>query len=100
MTGWRIGFACGCPDAIAPLSRLKDNIDSKQFAAIADAGAFALENASNSRTMDLYKKRRDALVDGLNASGWQVKKPDAAFYIWAKVPTDESSAQFAKRLLE
>lgn len=100
MTGWRIGFACGCPDAIAPLSRLKDNIDSKQFAAIADAGAFALENSSNSRTMDLYKKRRDALVDGLNASGWQVKKPDAAFYIWAKVPTDESSAQFAKRLLE
>jgi LL-diaminopimelate aminotransferase len=100
MTGWRIGFACGCPDAIAPLSRLKDNIDSKQFAAIADAASFALLEGDNSATLALYKTRRDALVSGLNAAGWNVEPPKATFYVWAKVPTSESSAEFAKRLLE
>lgn len=100
MTGWRIGFACGCPDAIAALSRLKDNIDSKQFAAIAQTGSFALEHGDNSATMELYRKRRDALVDGLNAAGWEIAKPKATFYVWAKVPTRERSAEFAKRLLE
>ncbi len=100
MTGWRIGFACGCKDAIGALSRLKDNIDSKQFAAIAEAGAYALDSANNSATMELYKKRRDVLVDGLTAAGWKVDKPKGAFYIWARVPTAESSAEFSKRLLE
>lgn len=100
MTGWRIGFACGNTDAIAALSRLKDNIDSKQFAAIADTGAWALENGDNSATMALYKKRRDVLVSTLNGAGWKVRSPEATFYIWARVPTNETSAEFSKRLLE
>lgn len=100
MTGWRIGFACGSNDAIKALGLLKDNLDSKQFAAIAETGAYALENADNSRTFDIYKKRRDILVDGLNELGWKIEKPKATFYVWAKVPTNETSAQFAKRLLE
>ncbi len=100
MTGWRIGFACGNPDAIGALSRLKDNIDSKQFAAIADTAAWALDHGDNSRTMEVYKKRRDVLVHALNEAGWNIQPPKASFYIWAKVPTDETSAGFAKRLLE
>lgn len=100
MTGWRIGFACGNPDAVSTLSRLKDNIDSKQFAAIANAAAYALENGDNSKTMELYERRCNALVDGLNAAGWKIEKPKATFYVWAKVPTSETSSEFAKRLLE
>lgn len=100
MTGWRIGFAAGQPEAIQNLGKLKDNIDSKQFAAIADTAAWALENADNSTTLEVYRKRRDALVDGLNAAGWAINKPKATFYVWAKVPTNESSAEFSRRLLE
>lgn len=100
MTGWRIGFACGNPNAISALSRLKDNIDSKQFAAIADAAAYALESADYSATIALYRQRRDALIDRLNAAGWHIEKPKGTFYVWAKVPTKESSAELAKRLLE
>ncbi|MER3413953.1 MAG: LL-diaminopimelate aminotransferase [Armatimonadota bacterium] len=100
MTGWRIGFACGAPSAVETLGRFKDNVDTKQFPAVAEAAAFALLEGDNSATMELYKKRRDALVGGLTQAGWRVEPPRATFYVWARVPTGESSADFAKRLLE
>ena len=100
MTGWRIAFALGNPDAIASLSKLKDNIDSKQFAGIAGAGAVALDTVDNSATMALYEKRRDLLCDGLNAIGWKVQKPKATFYIWAPIPAGYTSAEFSNLLLE
>ena len=82
MTGWRIGFAIGNPEAIGTLNRLKSNLDSKQFPAISLAAAHALLHLDNQPTLDLYKRRRDILVDGLNAIGWKVKKPDATLYVW------------------
>lgn len=101
MTGWRLGFACGNPTAVATLQLLKNNIDSKQFPAIAEAGAYALANLENEATMAMYQRRRDDLCDGLNAIGWPVTKPKASFYVWAKVPRpDLTSAEFAKLVLE
>ncbi|MCE5322299.1 LL-diaminopimelate aminotransferase [bacterium] len=99
MTGWRIGFAVGNKDLITHLNKLKSNIDSRQFPAVDIAAAYALENVSNQPTLDLYKKRRDILVDGLNGLGWNVKKPVASLYVWAKVPEGYTSADFAKMLL-
>lgn len=100
MTGWRIAFAVGNPDAVASLGKLKDNLDSKQFPAIAGAGAKALETVENDATMALYQKRRDLLCDGLNGIGWKVNKPKATFYVWAKVPNGYTSSEFANLLLE
>ncbi len=101
MTGWRLGFACGNPDAVATLQRLKSNIDSKAFPAIAEAGAHALDHVSNAETVALYQKRRDSLVDGLRSIGWPVEKPKAAFYVWARVPQEGmSSTEFAAALLQ
>ncbi|HZP81654.1 MAG TPA: LL-diaminopimelate aminotransferase [Chthonomonadaceae bacterium] len=100
MTGWRLGFALGNPDAIATLNKLKSNLDSKQFPAISLAGAYALLHGDNRATLELYKKRRDILCDGLNALGWKVRKPQATFYIWARIPAGYTSAEFAKLLLE
>jgi len=100
MTGWRIGMAFGNPDAIATLSKLKSNIDSKQFSAISRAAAYAIENVDNSATMELIERRRNILVDGLNSLGWSIPKPKATFYVWAPAPPGETSAGFAKRLLE
>lgn len=101
MTGWRLGFALGNADAIQTLSKMKSNIDSKQFPAIAEAGAWALKNLRNEDTIAMYQRRRDLLCDGLNAIGWNVKKPKATFYVWARVPrTDMTSAEFAREMLE
>lgn len=101
MTGWRLGFALGNPEAVDALNKLKSNLDSKQFPAIAEAGAFALNSLDNSETLAMYERRRDALCDGLNRIGWPVTKPKSAFYVWARVPVPGmTSAQFAAALLE
>jgi LL-diaminopimelate aminotransferase len=101
MTGWRLGFACGNPEAVATLQKLKNNIDSKGFTAVSEAGAHALDSGSNAETVAMYQARRDALVDGLRSIGWEVTKPKAAFYVWARVPVPGmSSAEFAGALLE
>ncbi|MDR3691201.1 MAG: LL-diaminopimelate aminotransferase [Fimbriimonas sp.] len=100
MTGWRLGFALGNPDAVNNLQRLKSNIDSKQFPAIAEAGAYALSQVDNSHTIAMYQRRRDFLCDGLNSIGWKVTKPRSAFYVWSRVPNpDMTSAEFCKELL-
>lgn len=101
MTGWRLGFALGNADAVNNLQRMKSNIDSKQFPAIAEAGAEALLNVDNKHTLDMYERRRDLLVDGLNEIGWKIEKPKSAFYVWAKVPrSDMTSAEFAGEILK
>lgn len=99
MTGWRIGFAVGNPDLISALNKLKSNLDSRQFPAIDIAAAHALDNVSNQATLDLYRRRRDILVDGLGQIGWKITKPLASLYVWAPVPEDFTSAEFAKLLL-
>ncbi len=100
MTGWRLGFAIGNPEAIATLNKLKSNLDSKQFPAVSVAGAYALLHGDNRATLELYRRRRDILCDGLNALGWKVPKPKATFYVWARVPEGHTSASFARLLLE
>ena len=100
MTGWRIGFAIGNAEAVGTLNRLKSNLDSKQFPAISLAAAHALLELDNQPTLDLYKKRRDILCDGLTALGWNVTKPKAALYVWTRVPEGYNAMSFAKKLLE
>ncbi len=100
MTGWRMGMALGNPDAIGALNKMKSNVDSKAFPAVARAAAYALENVDNTPSFELIRKRRDILVDGLNALGWSIPKPKATFYVWARVPEGETSMGFAGRLLE
>lgn len=101
MTGWRLGFACGNSEAVDALQKLKSNLDSKQFPAIAEAGAFALDKVDNLESQRIYQARRDALCAGLKKIGWEVTAPKASFYIWAKVPNPEmTSAEFAKELLQ
>ena len=100
MTGWRIGFAVGNAEAIGVLNKLKSNLDSKQFPAISLAAAHALLHGDNHATLELYKRRRDILCDGLNALGWKVSKPKATLYIWANVPDGHTAMSFSRLLLE
>lgn len=101
MTGWRLGFAAGNPDAVAALQKLKSNIDSKQFGAISEAGAAALRHVDNTATMKTYQKRRDLLCDGLAKHGWVIDKPKATLFVWAPIPrNDMTSAEFCAALIE
>ncbi len=101
MTGWRIGWVCGNASVIAALAQLKSNIDSGIFQPIQHAGIDALDGDQEplQRAITVYQARRDLLVEGLAKAGWQVPKPKAGLYIWARVPNQESSITFASRVL-
>jgi len=102
MTGWRVGFAVGNPSLIAHLRQIKTNLDSGIFQAIQYAAVKAMENADaiGSSLRKTYRARRDALVGGLTAAGWEVAVPEATFYVWASTPKGLPSAEVAARLLE
>lgn len=103
MTGWRLGFACGNAKLIQGLARVKSNIDSGVFSAIQLAGVEALKQADvfTKKMNRMYKKRRDLLVSGLKSLGWDVKPPEATFYLWCRIPQGAgSSMEFTKFLLE
>lgn len=102
MTGWRLGFACGNPELVSALAKVKSNIDSGVFFAIQWAGVAAFKNYDRhmKSVLKIYEERRDALCDGLGVLGWNIEKPKATFYVWCKVPPRYTSATFAKELLE
>jgi len=102
MTGWRLGFACGREDVVSALRTVKSNIDSGIFQAVQFAGIIALESdqAHIDELNQMYQRRRDVLVDGLNDLGWKVEKPKATFYVWIPVPPGYTSNELTKSLLE
>lgn len=103
MTGWRIGMAVGHAEAVQALGKIKTNMDSGIFKAIQEAVIPALDTQSDAFVAAqnaIYQKRRDIIVDGLNALGWNLPKPKATFYIWAPVPRGYTSEAFTLFLLE
>jgi LL-diaminopimelate aminotransferase len=89
MTGWRLGWACGNPQLVAALAKVKSNMDSGVFNAIQYAGIAALhmDPAEIEDMRAVYQERRDALINGCRSLGWKIDAPKAAFYVWAKVPS-------------
>jgi LL-diaminopimelate aminotransferase len=102
MTGWRLGFAVGNKAIIQGLGKVKSNVDSGVFDAIQIAGIAALNSPQTSvdEMNKIYENRRNALIEGLQAMGLEVKMPKATFYIWAPIPKGFNSISFAKLLLE
>jgi alanine-synthesizing transaminase len=50
----------------------------------------------------VYRERRDVLVKGLEAAGWEVPSPSASMFAWAPLPPalkDMGSLEFSKQLL-
>ena len=102
MTGWRIGFAVGNREAIDGLGAIKSNIDSGVFQAVQMAGIEAIRgDQSCVRDMvQVYSRRRDLMVKGLQDVGFEVESPRATFYLWIKVPEGYTSSELTERLLE
>ena len=103
MTGWRMGFAAGRADALAALLKVKNNIDSGPCPAVEQAAIHAIQHIDRQEIEDqreLYRRRRDILVAGLQQAGWSVKAPGATFYVWAKCPEGFDSMAITTRLLD
>jgi len=93
MAGWRIGFAVGNKEILKTLAKTKSYIDFGIFKPIQYAAIKALTGPQVcvKKTVEIYRKRRDTLVEGLRGIGWNVPSPKATFYVWARIP-DKYSA--------
>ena len=105
MAGWRIGFCLGNPKMINALGRIKSYLDYGAFQPIQIASIIALRECGKEtrEICNIYQKRRDVLVTGLNRSGWAVEPPKATMFLWAKIPRKHQSLgslEFSKMLLE
>ncbi len=53
------------------------------------------------RHNDIYRARRDRVVEVLRELGLHVDPPKASLYVWARLPEGErSSGEYAQRLVE
>ncbi len=102
MTGWRVGWVAGHPQAVDALMNLKSNLDSGCFEALQIASAKGLEEGDQAQKeiRDLYRKRRDICLSALREAGLDPIKPDATIYVWTPVPGDQDSVEFCTTLLE
>ena len=105
MAGWRIGFAAGNERLIAALARVKSYLDYGAFTPIQVAAVTALNGPQDcvEQVRALYRDRRDVLLRGLAAAGWEVPAPAASMFAWAPIPErfrPLGSLAFSKLLLE
>jgi LL-diaminopimelate aminotransferase len=102
MTGWRVGMAVGNPELVSGLAQVKSNIDSGIFQAVQEAAIEALRLGDKiiEPSRKVFQERRDILVDGLRAAGFECEKPRATFYVWVSVPKGFTSADFTAKLLD
>ncbi len=104
MAGWRIGFAVGNPTLIGALTRVKSYLDYGAFTPVQAAATAALNGPQDivEQNRQLYRSRRDCLVDSFGRAGWPVPVPSASMFAWAPIPEafrHLGSMEFAKRLL-
>ena len=104
MPGWRVGFCLGNPKLIHALSRIKSYLDYGIFQPIQIAATVGMRSGDEEVTKicDIYRQRRDWLIDGLNRIGWEVPAPKATMFVWARIPEEfrkMGSVEFSKLLL-
>ncbi|MFZ1679643.1 MAG: LL-diaminopimelate aminotransferase [Rhizobiaceae bacterium] len=105
MPGWRMGFAVGNERLVAALARVKSYLDYGAFTPIQVAASAALngDGADIEEVRQIYKRRRDVMVDSFGRAGWDIPSPPATMFAWAPVPErfkTLGSLEFSKLLVE
>ncbi len=105
MAGWRMGFAVGNRRLIAALTRVKSYLDYGAFTPIQVAACAALDGPQEvvAEAREIYRKRRDVLVESFARAGWDIPSPEASMFAWAPLPEQFKhlgSVDFCKLLME
>ena len=105
MAGWRMGFAVGNERIIAALARVKSYLDYGAFTPVQVAATAALNGPEDCirEVREIYKKRRDVLVESFARAGWDIPPPAASMFAWAPLPEafrGMGSMQFATLMVE
>ena len=104
MGGFRVGYAIGNRELILALRQVKAAVDFNQYRGILNGAIAALTGSQTSvkAAVDIFRQRRDVFVSALQQIGWNVPNPQAAMYVWAKLPSpwDRDSIRFCAELVE
>ncbi|MDN4523719.1 pyridoxal phosphate-dependent aminotransferase [Fictibacillus fluitans] len=102
MAGWRVGFAIGNESVVESINLLQDHFYVSLFPAVQEAAAKALLGPQDCvrELAEMYEKRRNVFISGLQDLGWEVKAPKGSFFCWLPVPKGYTSESFADYLLE
>ncbi len=105
MPGWRVGFGVGSKKLVGALAKFKSYVDYGAFTPIQVAATAALNGPQDCvlEIREMYRQRRDVLVEGLAAAGWKVPSPKASMFVWAEIPAPFKhlgSLEFAKLLMQ
>ena len=104
MTGYRLGYVVGPSEVISAMIKLQENVAAcaslpSQYAAIEALGG----KYDDERNMvDVFRKRRDILVEGIRAIPLlDCEVPEATFYLMVNISkTNMTSVTFAEELLK
>ncbi len=106
MAGFRIGFVAGNKQMIDYLATIKGYYDYGIFQAVQIAGIIAMRHCEKDIAAQnlKYQSRRDVVCDGLQRIGWQVEKPRASMFVWARVADEhlngKGTIDYAMDLME
>lgn len=103
MAGWRMAFLVGNAQVVRALGQLKSYLDYGVFQPIQIASIIALNECRDytDEVRAVYEGRRNVLCDGLTRIGWEVERPRATMFLWARIPEpyrDLPSLEFAVKL--
>lgn len=105
MAGWRVGFVVGNKKMVEALQKIKSWLDYGIYTPMQIAATIAL-NEDQSCVQEIkakYEKRMEVLIKSFGEAGWEMSKPKASMFIWAKLPKcveHLGSMEFSKQLLQ
>ena len=99
-----MGFAVGNRRLIAALTRVKSYLDYGSFTPIQVAACAALDGPQDciDEAREVYRQRRDVLVESFGRAGWDIPSPDASMFAWVPLPPKFAhlgSVEFSKLLM-
>ena len=102
MTGWRVGYIVAKKEILDKILEVEKISNSCAPMFLQKACVTALEQGEESikKMNEEYRRRRDALSDGLRKIGLKANKPKGAFYVYANVKEYGDSKELAKKLID
>ena len=105
MAGWRVGFLVGNREMLECLGKIKGYYDYGIFQAVQIASIVALRHcqAEARAQAEVYRRRSELLVKGLQTDGWTVEPPKGTMFVWDGIPKPHRAAgsiPFAMKMLE
>lgn len=104
MTGWRIGFIFGPENLIAEIIKVHQYLVTAASTISQKAAVRALVEGMNDAAVmkEEYRERRDFVYEQMTSLGFEVARPNGAFYIFAKIPAgyEQDSMKFCVDLAQ